>query len=95
MSTKAVIDAVDRLFVRCIASTDSLRDFRKAAVMVQRLARTPGRIHFAHLAAALNEQRLTLEMLRANRPQQARRHAHRRDLELESFYKTHERVRSP
>jgi hypothetical protein len=92
MGTTAVADAVDALFVKCISSVDSLRAFRKAALLVQRLAQTPEREHFAHLAAALDAQQRVLQTLRKNQRYQVSQHARARDRELRAFYEAHEAV---
>lgn len=89
MNRNSVGDAVDSLFVRCISSSNNIKAFCKAASLVKRLSTTPNHEHFAHLAAALEEQRQMLQMLRTSRNQDARQHAQRRDRELEAFLDAH------
>jgi hypothetical protein len=93
MGTHGVMDAVDSLFVRCISSADSLKAFQKAASLVAHLSRTQDREHFAHLAAALDAQKLVLQTLRKNQRQQSHQHAQRRDRALKAFYQAHEAAR--
>jgi hypothetical protein len=94
MTSDVTTDAVDALFVRCIASADSLRAFRKAASRVKRLSETLDREHFAHLAAALDAQTVALETLRGNQRAQMSEHMQRRDRELDAFYAAHAEARS-
>ena len=94
MAHRDVIGAVDDLFVRCIASTDPLKAFRRAAVLVQRLAKASDGAHYAHLAAALTEQTRFLTLIRTNHPQRAKGHGHTRDLELGAFYEAERTARS-
>jgi hypothetical protein len=47
MATRNVTDAIDALFVRCIASQNSLKAFQHAATLVHRLARMPEHEHSA------------------------------------------------
>ena len=66
MATKNVTDAVNALFVRCIASENSLKTFQHAASLVHRMARAPRQACWEHLAVALDEQVHFLRMLRTN-----------------------------
>lgn len=84
-----VRDAVDDLFVHCIASADSLKAFRRAAALVQRLALVPACEHFSHLAAALHEQ--TRVLTRTNHLQRMSLHARSRDRELDAFFEALQR----
>lgn len=94
MSSRDVIGAVDDLFVRCIASTDPVKAFRRATTLVRRMAKAPDGEHFEHLAAALTEQTLMLAMIRTNHPHRAKGHGQTRDLELQAFYAAQRNARS-
>lgn len=85
MRSRTVNDAVESLFVRCIASDDPLEAFRRAARLVGRWAQSPSGGHFSHLACALNEQTLMLQMLRQNQPHRASHHRATRERELAAF----------
>lgn len=91
MSARNVSDAVDRLFVHCIASDDPLRAFRRAARHIERLAKSPSGGAFVYLASALNEQVLMLTMIRANQPHRASSHRATRESELRAFFKARRR----
>jgi len=91
MGTRNVRDAVDALFVRCIACNDSMKAFGKAAAMVHRLARDTRRENLAHLACALDEQHRFLQLVRAKCSRQATEHRILRDRELNAFYRAQRR----
>src|SRR4051812_36318396 len=64
--------------------------FRRASSMVGYLARSRHRPHLAHLASALHEQRMVLEMAQIKDSRRVRQHATCRDQALAEFYRVYE-----
>lgn len=87
---ESVQHAVESLFARCDGSKNKSAAFRRASSMVRYLARSRHRPHLAHLASALHEQRMVLEMAQIKDSRRVRQHATYRDQALAEFYRVYE-----